>query len=164
MKKPAYLLLALLLPILIFVFLKFAGKNEFNIPVYYQSEAVTPGEGCPELYPVPYTLQGWDGLPQSDWRQGNVLVFPQEGLDFPAFADRLREEMGDDEVLVKGACELAENDNKCMEWRKCVFLAKTPYQTVLFDKEGRIRGYYDLSLRDEEDRLRVELKILLKKY
>src|SRR2546422_195499 len=34
-KKNLYLFLALLLPGLVFVFLKYFGKNEFDIPVYF---------------------------------------------------------------------------------------------------------------------------------
>jgi hypothetical protein len=164
LKKPAYLLLALLLPILIFIFLKFAGRNEFNIPVYYEKERVKPEPGCPASYPQPYKLQDWNGIPSENRRTGNVLVFPQRDFDFKAFEHRLNEEMGEGEVLIKDACQLAGDSTSCAQWRKCVFLAKAPYQTVLFDKNGQIRGYYDLTLREEEDRLRVELKILLKQY
>jgi hypothetical protein len=35
-KKIIYLLIALCLPALIFVFLKFFGKNQFDIPVYFK--------------------------------------------------------------------------------------------------------------------------------
>jgi hypothetical protein len=45
-----------------------------------------------------------------------------------------------------------------------VFLLEGPRQAVLIDSQRRIRGFYDLRNRDEVDRLRVELKILLEKY
>jgi hypothetical protein len=164
LKKPVYLLLAFLLPILIFIFLKFAGKNEFTIPVYYDQEAVKPDPGCDFSYSKPYKLQGWNGIANKDRRDANVLVFPQDDLDISDLSARLKSEMEDEQIVVNDACQLAGDDAICERWRKCVFFAKDPYQTVLFDKEGRIRGYYDLTLREEEDRLRVELKILLKKY
>jgi hypothetical protein len=164
LKKPVYLLLALLFPILIFIFLKFAGRNEFNIPVYYGEEEVKPEPGCPDSYPRPYKLQGWNGVAAENRKEANVLIFPQTDLDFAAFKARLDAEMGEGETLVKDASQLAGDSARAAQWRKCVFFAKNPYQTVLFDRSGQIRGYYDLTLREEEDRLRVELKILLKQY
>ena len=81
MKKLLYLFLALLFPALIFVFLKYAGKNEFNIPVYFdQGVEKVPG-GCDRSYPAPYLLDedNWVGQART---QANVVVFPDAGIDF----------------------------------------------------------------------------------
>lgn len=164
MKKPVYLLLALLLPILIFVFLKYAGKNEFNIPVYYEKDDVHPGPGCQGSYPKPYTVHNRQFLQPENWGDANVIVFAHPGLEVRALESRLYDELETEDVRVLDACQTTRDSTVCSQWRNCILFAKDPYQTVLFDKRGRIRGYYDLTLREEEDRLRVELKILLKKY
>ncbi len=161
-KKPLYLLLALLLPILIFLFLKFAGRNEFNIPVFYEQGVMDSTSVCDQVPDKPYTVRRWQGIPEKAWRPANVVLFPQEGFDPLKAISRLGEEFSSEELSVIDACRL--DSAECARWRRCVFYAPTTRETILFDKSGRIRGYYDLRTREEEDRLRVELKVLLKKY
>ena len=153
--------LALLLPALIFVFLKYAGKNEFNIPVYFdQGVEKVPG-GCDRSYPAPYLLDedNWVGQART---QANVVVFPDAGIDFSRMEAALSDEFGGDVTFEEG-CNVADSSS-CDELRRCTFILERPNQAVLFERSGSIRGYYDLHKRDEFDRLRVELKILLKKY
>lgn len=161
-KKPLFLLLALLLPILIFLFLKFAGRNEFNIPVFHEQGVTDPTSSCDPILDKPYTVKRWQGIPEKAWRPANVVLFPQEGFDPLRAISRLGEEFNSEELSVIDACRL--DSAECTYWRRCVFYAPGTRETVLFDQDGRIRGYYDLRTREEEDRLRVELKILLKKY
>jgi hypothetical protein len=47
--------------------------------------------------------------------------------------------------------------------KDCVFLLHDPYDIVLFDKQGFIRGQYYSGDRDEIDRLILELSIILNK-
>ena len=94
----------------------------------------------------------------------NELVFPEVGLTFEKLSKGIEEEFGVGNVWFKEASTLTPDPADLDDWRKCIFLLNQPNQTVLMDKERRIRGFYDLRLRDEVDRLRVELKILLKKY
>src|SRR5690606_26275936 len=49
-------------------------------------------------------------------------------------------------------------------WRKCVFFLQEPFDVVLVDRRGAIRGQYDSKDRDEIDRLITEATIILKKY
>lgn len=165
MKKVLYLFLALLLPALVFVFLKYAGRNEFNIPVYFEEGVTNPPLGCEQNYAKPYLIANsiWP-IKEGIQGQANVLVFPARGLDFNKLKSAIDEEFGPGKVWLKEACLLAKDSVTCNVWRKCIFLVEQPNQTVLMDKEGRLRGYYDLQLREEVDRLRVELKILMKKY
>ena len=67
------------------------------------------------------------------------------------------------DVTIEEGCGAADLSS-CDELRKCTFILDGSNQAVLFERNGSIRGYYDLRKRDEVDRLRVELKILLKKY
>ena len=50
------------------------------------------------------------------------------------------------------------------EVKSCVFLLSGLNNLVLVDREGNIRGQYQLGNLDEEDRLLVETTIILKKY
>jgi protein SCO1/2 len=164
LKKPFYLFLALLLPIGIFLFLKFAGRNEFNIPIYYEDGVDAPETGCAQTYSKPYVLSPIEPINKRDWLAANVLVFGQENVDVGKLKTALHDEFDRAEVRVEAADSLPGGKTAAGFWRRCLFFARPPYQTVLFDRAGRIRGYYDVSLREEVDRLRVELKILLKKY
>jgi protein SCO1/2 len=161
LKKIFYLFLALLLPALVFVFLKYAGKNEFNIPVYFEQGVDKVPAGCDRTYPAPYLLDenSWIGHARGD---ANVIVFPDAGTDFARIDAALRNEFGK-AVTIEEGCNRVDSSS-CDELRRCTFILESPNQAVLFERNGSIRGYYDLTKRDELDRLRVELKILLKKY
>ena len=153
-----------MLPGLIFVFLKYAGKNEFNIPVYYEEGVGTPPYGCEIPYRQPYLLPEAIRNIAGPALETNVLVFPNVGLDFEKIHSDINNEFGEGTVWLKDAHVLFQDTIAYQQLRKCVFLVNDPWQSVLFDNDGRIRGYYDLRLREEEDRLRVELKILQQKY
>ena len=56
MIKRVILFAALLLPVLIFVFLKFFGKNEFELPVFYTETMENMSSECTEPYQVPYQV------------------------------------------------------------------------------------------------------------
>jgi hypothetical protein len=49
-------------------------------------------------------------------------------------------------------------------WKECVFFLREPFDVVLVDRRGVIRGQYAASDRDEMDRMITEITILLKKY
>lgn len=155
-KKIVYLFLALLLPGLIFVFLKYFGKNEFDIPVYY-TEGIKDVSGDCKLksegqYYVPDSV-----LIKMNWRTGVMLILQA--------TDKERTELN--QLISNSNFEnlqlnyLNEGDSKI---KNCILLMKDPWNAVLIDEQKRIRGYYKLGHRDDMDRLEVELKILLKKY
>lgn len=161
-KKILYLFLALLLPALIFVFLKYAGRNEFNIPIYHEQGVPHPPQACTEAYAIPYRV------PDAPWRfsqyKATVIIFPADGLDRQKLESRINDELGAGIVKIIISEVLSSDPDHVLQLRNCVFLLNDPSQAVLIDGDDRIRGYYDLRSREEEDRLRVELKILLKKY
>ncbi|NOT73850.1 MAG: hypothetical protein HOP08_02900 [Cyclobacteriaceae bacterium] len=162
MKKILYLFLALLLPGLIFVFLKYAGKNEFVVPVYHDKGVIDPPSDCNISYPSPYIIpDSVRSLLNSD-QELNAIIFTDGKLDVAKIKTALKDELGDNAINVINAIEITGQSSGIL--RECIFLLNDPFQSVLVSKEGIIRGYYDLSDRDEMDRLRVELKILLKKY
>ncbi|MEJ0056044.1 MAG: hypothetical protein WDN75_10520 [Bacteroidota bacterium] len=164
MKKSLYLFLALLLPGLIFVFLKFAGKNEFTVPVFHENGVEAPPASCGMTYSSPYRVPGSVLTFLEMSREANVLIFPVEGLNFGKLKQGINDELGTNKVGIIDAKALATDTARLDNWKKCIFLVSAPLQSVLVDSVGKIRGYYDLRSLKEVDRLRVELKILLKKY
>lgn len=159
-KKTIYLILALALPVLIFVFLRLFGKNQFDIPIYYQTE-VEAG-ACSVTYAVPYVIS--DSIINRFARKSSLAKV----VDFDTTStssknlNRIVTEFSSNEVMVINASEITRNDFSFL--RDCVFLVPQPWTAVLLDESNRIRGYYSPQTREETDRLMVELKILLKKY
>ncbi len=158
--KKIILIIALVVPGLIFVFLKYAGRNEFTIPVYYE-DGIPALEGCDAPALKPYHIPEQWG---ASWRSmANVIVFNLPATEFGVLNSGLAEEFPEG-LWLQEAREFTGDSIEYQLWKKCVFRVNEPWQTVLFDKEGKIRGYYDARSREEVDRLRVEIKILLKRF
>ena len=158
--KGFYLFLALLLPICIFLFLKFFGKNEFAVEPLFMEKPFESHETCFPVY-YPYTIpdsvilaypMGSDSLlllqfGRSEEESVRQLNRVKEGL--PAFPIRY----------------LKANESGLSQYRwKCIFLMNQPNDLVLIDRQGRIRGQYESSDREDMDRLMTEVTIILKKY
>ncbi|HNT50749.1 MAG TPA: hypothetical protein PLM56_01310 [Cyclobacteriaceae bacterium] len=156
-KKLIYLFLALLLPGLIFVFLRKFGKNEFNIPVYYEA-GVEGTSGTCGPYLAPYKVA--DSVLQIIGKANSpILVVTDTSAEVKRNLTHLKSEFGDTFSLTT-----SEADARWLFWVDCVFLLQKPWTAVLIDAQGRIRGYYAPASREEADRLMVELRILLKQY
>ena len=161
MRKFIYLFLALLFPTLIFISLKYEGRNEFNIPVLYEN-GVEAGKGCGYNYAKPYVV------PDSILRTRDVSLYPASVFVFrndaflvSGILDELRPEFSVDEVIFTDVKTIESDSTRYHVLKNCVLLSSKPNEMVLLDRKGRIRGYYELESRKERDRLRVELKILL---
>jgi hypothetical protein len=158
--KWLYLFLGLLFPLLISLFLRYFGKNEFNIPVYYEEGVDSVGAECPFVYAKPYTLPDSVFSKSNNAKHFVMLITLDSGNEARKNFERLRTEVGIPEykfvVLKPGHL----NDQLI----SCVLLLKKPWTTVLIDEQKRIRGYYAPSTLEEGDRLIVEMKILLKRY
>lgn len=161
MKKFIYLFLALLFPTIIFIFLKYEGRNEFNIPVYYE-KGVDEGQRCGYDYAVPYRIA--DSVLRSVEVQGHragVIIFHGKTEPVQRLLAELQAEFSTADLRVNDIRN-SEPDSTMYNFLKfCVFLSGHSNEAVLVDHLGRIRGYYDPFTRKEMDRLRVELKILL---
>lgn len=155
--KWIYLFLGLLLPIALTIFLRFFGKSEFNIPVYYETEIESV---CPYTYTTPYTVPD-SVISRFAAEATEVLVVTVDSATeaYQNF-ERLKAEFSEDEFTFADASDMAKN-NDLLE---CVLLLKKPWTTVLIDRDKKIRGYYAPASREEGDRLIVEMKILLKQY
>jgi hypothetical protein len=162
-KKLIYLVLALLLPIAVFVFLRTFGKNEFSIPVYYEQGVVDVAQpGCDYTYLIPYSIPD-SVLQRSGWSgKSPVALFVADSSEVVKVnLKRLQEEFDETEFqILKPSEESSIQDH----WYACFFFLKKPWSVVLIDSEKKIRGYYAPTSREEMDRLIVEMKILLKQY
>lgn len=156
-RKFIYLFLALLLPGLIFVFLRKFGKNEFNIPIYYEAGVTDAPAACGN-FSIPYRVA--DSVLQviSTVNQP-MLVVIDTSTDVKRNLGRLKSELNDSFSII-----FPKSDLQWASWLDCAFLLHKPWTTVLIDEQGRIRGYYSPASREESDRLLVELRILLKQY
>ncbi|MBL7863046.1 MAG: hypothetical protein JNJ65_17925 [Cyclobacteriaceae bacterium] len=159
-RKIIYLLVALLMPGIIFVFLKFFGKNEFTIPVYYEQGVAEVAGTCAYRYPTPYRVP--DSIMSRVRKDGEpevVLVIANPSNQIKANLSRLKEQVNDYHVSFASEAELPWD-----AWFGCFFFLHKPWSAVLIDSENQIRGYYDPETREEVDRLAVEMKILLMQY
>lgn len=177
MRKSTILFLALLLPVLIFLFLRFFGKNEFSIPVYYEKEVENQPTGCDGAYEFPYRIPQASSVPI----QGVTVVFfgaGQEGhqLEESIFQLQRLQNLSFSKAIntVWVDCynqNIAELNNSLVimdslsynQEKNCNFLMQSNTM-VLVDSVRRIRGYYKEASLKETDRLIMELKILFNNY
>ncbi|MBL7871460.1 MAG: hypothetical protein JNM78_07605 [Cyclobacteriaceae bacterium] len=160
-KKLVYLFLALLLPIGVFLFLRAFGKNEFSIPVYYETEMPEYPASCHLIHKIPYTVPdailrgaGWQG-------ESAALFIADTSPEVLKNMKHLDEEFTSFEVQ---KIYPHQDTTRWDSWCTCFFFLKKPWSVVLIDSERKIRGFYAPKSREEMDRLTVELKILLKQY
>jgi hypothetical protein len=163
-KKGVFLFVALLLPGVIFVFLKMFGKNEFAVEPLFQKEKPEVVKGCGDVT-LPYRVNAdivKELLPEHD---SLVLIRFLKDSTHSSRATtelgQLKTELANDPV---GFVSIGAGDERFFDAYACRFLMREPLDAVLVDRRGKIRGQYDLADRDEADRLRTEVTILLKKY
>lgn len=162
-KKVFFLLFALIVPVLVFIFLKFFGKNEFVVePLYQTSESKLPA-GCSGIK-LPYFIS--DSV-YSFLKQGYetdsllIILYENKAKDLNASNAqliRLQESFKLGAELGLKRISMAE---KSIE---CGLLLQSSHDLVLVDSRKRIRGQYNSNDRDEVDRLMIELDIILKRY
>ncbi len=161
--KIVFLGLALILPVLIFVFLKFFGKNEFAVEALFQNGAIKSIQGCAPVN-VPYHI------PDS------VYAYLKHGhemdslsiLFLPALSPNLKASEAqltrlDEFIQGTGSVAIKELMDST-DIIKCALVIEKPLDLVLIDGEKRIRGQYESTDRDDVDRLMTELDIILKRY
>jgi hypothetical protein len=155
-KKILFLFLGLGMPILVFLFLKMFGRNQFEVPM----PEIQPAPECHVTNPESYIV--------SDSIIGSLTKEPFELLviNFGPHAkrlDRITESFSVEVVKVE-APALGMASERLEPIKKCGFFLQSPNTVVLLDNQKKIRGYYDGIDRDELDRLEAEIKIILKKY
>lgn len=158
-RKIIYLVLALCLPIAVFIFLRTFGENEFDIPVYYKN-GIDESNPCMPKNSGQYFVSD-SFLKERGWRANvPVIICTDSSKQVYSNLIRLREDFDSTEYQL---IYLSTSNSEAGK-NACLLLLEKPWTTVLLDAERRIRGYYTPTTLDETDRLGVELKILLKKY
>jgi hypothetical protein len=160
-KKIIYLLLALVLPGLVFLFLKFFGKNQFDIPVYYEKGVSNLPTRCQTIKKEQYFLPD-SVLKTIKWRRGNALLLSGVTGAEQNELRRLSKEVNRRDLQLIFLDSIKED--RLRLWKNCVLFLNEPYKALLIDNQRRIRGYYALNSRDEIERLEIELEIFLKRY
>jgi hypothetical protein len=158
--KRVILFFALIFPIGLFVFLRYFGKNEFTIPVYFETEAPEIPEGCKTTIPLPYAVSE-AALHSLGWKGTSALIVSDTSAVTKRELNQLTQDLNSDNfkiIFINGV------DPVVTEICRCELLLNSPWTAVLIDQEKKIRGYYMPNSREEFDRLTVELKILLNQY
>lgn len=162
--KKVILIIALILPIGIFMFLKFFGKNQFDVQPLFQEK--TDVADCAGEYEFPYVIP--DSI-SHQWsiNEYELTVIPfvhnDNSTDNETLIQirRIEEEFSGYPIQIR---QIEGNDALTQKTKSCVLLMPEKTSVVLIDKSGSIRGQYDGSSLEEMDRLMVEMKIILKKY
>ena len=160
-KRYIYLFLALLLPGLVFLFLKFFGENKFDIPVYYQHGVSDSINNCRVKTSVQYSLPD-SVLEILKWKNDAPLLGVELEEDEIKSVHQILTDIGARRIQLVSLNSMKYDHAKLL--KNCILFLQNPSNAVLVDPQKRIRGYYKLGNRDEYDRLEVELKILLKRY
>ena len=160
-KKTLFLFLAFVLPIGIFLFLRFFGKNEFSVQPLYVNEYPEVMEGCTAVENLPYAIPDSVLLQLPlDNKELVLLKFGDQDTESANQLRRTEEQFSNEPVVLMTMPAGSKSDY----WKRCVFFLKEPLDLVLIDRSGVIRGQYNSSRREEIDRLITELSIILKKY
>lgn len=175
-KKVLILFLALLLPVVVFVFLKSFGKNEFVVTPLFQ-DSVSVSINCPTVeIKAPYFLP--DSIlkrfhAEDDSLTLIVLQDVQPHTTLETSIERISRESTvkvfysswEDlnlEDTLKGPDPIVTQEYKYLH--DCVFLMKEQDNAVLVDDKRRIMGQYNLLDLEDADRLITEVKIISKDY
>jgi hypothetical protein len=160
-KQLIFLLIALVLPGCVFVFLKIFGKNEFAVEPLYNAVAPEVPAGCSPVtvpYQVPDSI-----VKQLDFRQDSLVLVALGDLTADGITQlkRVDEEYSTDPIR---QTVIGSSDPRMSFWKQCIFFLKEPFDLVLVDREGALRGQYSSNDREDVDRLLTEITIILKKY
>ena len=158
--KKAILIIGLVVPIGIFVFLKFFGKNEFVVPPLYTNDFPDGIKECGVSITLPYHIPE-DVKSSLLFSQDSLILvhFGELSTDSEKQLERVSNEFGKAIKL-----QLMQASDSVMQLKECVFFLKDRYDLVVVDRAGLIRGQYISGDREEGDRLLMELAILFKKY
>ncbi len=153
------LIAILAIPVIIFLFLKSYGNNQFDIP-YYHTEAGSYNFDCDfpqDTFRV--------SLTEKNDKKANVTLFFKDSRPFGVndltnTQSRLKSLFKDDFSFTAYGNNDSLDSAAFKKLMNCGFVTDTVNQFILHDAKGRIRGYYNTDL-EELDRLIVETKILL---
>jgi hypothetical protein len=159
--KALFLFLALILPLCIFLFLKFFGRNEYDVKPLFSDVPPPTETECPAVS-VPYAVH--DSIMSQLLGLNDslvVIVFNNEGdINSSNQIKRITKEASN---LPLSLLTFSESERHLF-WKNCVFFLKGSQDMVIVDRRGRIRGQYISADREDVDRLLTEVTIILKRY
>ncbi|MGW8123505.1 hypothetical protein ACV07N_12665 [Roseivirga echinicomitans] len=188
-KKGFFLFLLIMFPVLLFLFLKGFGTNQFSIPIYYSNgigdtlRQVTCLERDSEQYIVknPQLVLGVTKVIHFERMDGPVLKSRLEELEKvqDVFYDNSEIQMftylnnaSIQTNAITGYNQRirfmdqfwhfqALDSNSWSNLKHCgLVMSELDNRVVLVDAKNQIRGYYNIMEREETDRLILELRIL----
>ena len=203
----------LLIPVLIFMFLKGFGKNEYDLPIFFQKGVDNPFKECPvadstQHYIPEFTFTNQEGKPIGRAQmEGKITVVDFFFTSCPSICPVMSKEMArvndmfrdepqvqlmsisidpeydTPQILKKYAEEhqaipgkwhfLSGPKQETFQLARCGFVLPAldgngvpddfvhSDKFMLIDEQGRIRGYYSGTTREQVDLLILETKILL---
>ena len=182
-KKIIFLLLALLLPIVVFIFLKSFGKNEFAVQPLFQDSVLASNDCEPLRYTAPYSIsdsaliklnRGVDDSltlfvfddPISNHRKENSTQITRiiTEISFNQIRYITNSENLNNGKILQNTTVVELSRNEFSTLKNCIFLLKPNDNAVLIDWNGLIMGQYDLTDLEDADRLLMEMKIILNRY
>jgi len=156
--KYLVLVVAFILPGLIFLFLKKFGKNEFDVAPLYHDVLPARAADCPPVEQGPYRIP-LTVLQSLGWSESAHLTLFSFGADDRQL-DRVTSAFGREEInLVKVTIGL----DSLAVWSRCYLFNTEQKPLLLVDQKRQIRGHY-FDTREDVDRLLTEATIILKKY
>jgi hypothetical protein len=186
--KTIILILAFVLPICIFIFLKLFGRNEFDVPPLFATTPPSVVQGCDRNVALPYAVSDsiWSSFKAAPDSLFVIFFEPPDG-EARNQMDRVNEQTGSDPIQLieltnvgskatagfdigeasDSAAFIQTTTKKNIDYtmlRRCVFLLDGDSNVVMVDRRGVLRGQYIASDREDIDRLLTEITILLKKY
>ncbi|MFC3878766.1 SCO family protein [Algoriphagus namhaensis] len=203
----------LLIPVLIFMFLKSFGNNEYDLPVYFEKGVDNPFRECPITDTTQHYIPEFafanqnDQLVGSEDMKGKITIVdffftscpsicPVMSKEMERVNDMFREEdrvrilsisidpeydtpevlqsYADEHGAQAGKWDFLSGDKlETYQLARCGFVLPTidgmgvpddfvhSDKFVLIDEQGRIRGYYSGTNREDVDLLMLETKVLL---
>lgn len=157
-----FLFLGLVLPVLIFIFLKMFGKNEFDVPLIYGEGVLEKPLGCNFDYGTPYVLPDSVTNRFTPGKMPSLLLlnFSTES----SILNKIVNNFAPDSIALVNIADTLQANEDFRNIKQCILLIKQPTDIVMIDRNRNIRGYYEGKNRDELDRLQDEIAIILKKY
>lgn len=190
--KSIILFLTLIFPVLIYLFLQGFGKNEFDIPVYFEEGILDPLGDCPKYSSVqPYQINRSIVDQMLNEREGTekFIVYEVGNTDshqlrnnLYTFLEKYKDRTDVGLISIKEMNDTLYAPSRYNSWKRynlpdsnlkrlgsCILQLnlnaemKADSGLVLVDGNNQIRGYYDPFELKEIDRLNTELYILLSK-
>jgi hypothetical protein len=164
---------ALVIPVVVLLFLKIFGKNEFEVKPLFEDSIPARPAYCPAEVQIPYKLPSavltrfglvgeaplvlyYIGKPGRNFLQRLSGAFSEKEVKLVVIAD-------DNTESVPASSRIVMPKDSILFYNTCYFFLPEQKYAVLVDSTARIRGYYG-STREETDKLLMEVSIILKKY